>query len=158
MDNYLNMLKDSLVKKEKNLSSLIALSEKQGVIVREEKDVDWDEFNKVADEKSTLIEEILKLDEGFEMLYEHIKEGLEDNKEKYRDVIIEIKTLVKSVTEKGADLEALERRNKTAIEAAFSSTRKEIRQSKLGQKAAADYYNKMNKINTIDPQLLDRNC
>ncbi len=98
MDNYLNMLKDSLVKKERNLSSLIALSEKQGVIVREEKDVDWDEFNKVADEKSTLIEEILKLDEGFEMLYEHIKEGLEDNKEKYRDVIIEIKTLVKSVT------------------------------------------------------------
>ncbi len=158
MDNYLNMLKDSLVKKERNLSSLIALSEKQGVIVREEKDVDWDEFNKVADEKSTLIEEILKLDEGFEMLYEHIKEGLEDNKEKYRDVIIEIKTLVKSVTEKSADLEALERRNKSAIETAFSNTRKEIRQSKLGQKAAADYYNKMNKINTIDPQMLDRNC
>ncbi|MCR4648825.1 MAG: hypothetical protein K5776_07080 [Lachnospiraceae bacterium] len=158
MDNYLNMLKDSLVKKEKNLSSLIALSEKQGAIVKEENNVDWEEFTKVADEKGVLIEEILKLDEGFEMLYDHIKEGLEDNREKYSSAIIEIKALIKSVTEKGADLEALERRNKTAIEAAFSSTRKEIRQSKLGQKAAADYYNKMNKINTIDPQLLDRNC
>ena len=158
MDNYLNMLKDSLVKKEKNLSLLIALSEKQGAIVKAEKDVDWEEFSKVADEKGVLIEEILKLDEGFEMLYDHIKEGLEDNKEKYSSAIIEIKALIKSVTEKGADLEALERRNKTAIEAAFSNTRKEIRQSKLGQKAAADYYNKMNKINTIDPQMLDRNC
>ena len=108
--------------------------------------------------KTTLVDEILKLDEGFELLFEHIKEGLEGNKEKYRDIILEIQTLVKSVTEKGTKLEATEYRNKTAIEAAFANTRKEIRQSKLGRKAAADYYNKMNKINTIDPQMLDRNC
>ena len=77
---------------------------------------------------------------------------------KYKDIISEIKSLVKSVTEKSATLEALEYRNKTSIETAFANTRKEIKQSKLGQKAAADYYNKMNKINTIDPQLMDRNC
>jgi len=157
MDNYLNMLKDSLIKKEKILSELIIKSEKQGNIVKE-KEVDWDEFTKIVDEKGNLVDEILKLDEGFELLFERIKAGLEENKEKYKDIIIEIQMLVKSVTEKGANLEALEYRNKTAIEAAFANTRKEIKQSKLGQKAAADYYNKMNKINTIDPQMLDKNC
>ena len=157
MDNYLNMLKDSLVKKDRLLSELQVKSEKQGELVKQE-DINWDEFTKLVDEKGELVDEILKLDDGFELLFGHIREGLEGNKEKYKDIILEIQTLVKSVTDKSTKLEATEYRNKTAIEAAFSNTRKEIRQSKLGQKAAADYYNKMNKINTIDPQMLDKNC
>ena len=157
MDNYLMVLKDSLIKKDNILTDLISKSEKQAEIVKADQ-VDWDEFTRLVDEKGELIDEIMKLDDGFETLYARIKEGLEENKEKFKDVIIEIKSLVKSVTEKSANLEALEYRNKTAIEAAFANTRKEIRQSKLGQKAAANYYNKMNKINTIDPQMLDKNC
>jgi len=157
MDNYLNVLKDSLVKKEKILSELISKSEMQAEIVKAEQ-ADWDEFTRLVDEKGKLIDEIMKLDDGFETLFARIKEELGENKEKYKDVIIEIKTLVTSVTEKSANLEAIERRNKSVIEGAFGNTRKEIKQAKLGQKAAADYYNKMNKINTIDPQLMDKNC
>ncbi len=157
MDNYLNMLKDSLIMKERILIELQAKSEEQGEIVKAQ-DVDWDEFTRLVDEKGELVEEIVKLDDGFETLYERIKEGLNDNKETYKDIIGEIQVLVKSVTEKGAKLEATEYRNKTAIEVAFANARKEIRQSKLGQRAAADYYNKMNRINTIDPQMLDKNC
>lgn len=157
MDNYLNMLKDSLIKKEKILIDLQARSEEQGELVKAQ-EVDWDKFTRLVDEKGELVEEIVKLDDGFETLYERIKEGLSENKDKYKDIIIEIQKLIKSVTEKATKLEVTEHHNKTAIEAAFSNTRKEIRQAKLGQKAAADYYNKMNKINTIDPQMLDRNC
>lgn len=157
MDNYLNVLKDSLIKKESILTTLIDKSEKQADIVKADQ-VNWDEFTKIVDEKGELIDEIMKLDDGFENLYARIKEGLEENKELYKDIISEIKTLIKSVTEKSANLQAIEYRNKSIIESAFANTRKEIKQSKLGQKAAADYYNKMNKINTIDPQMLDKNC
>lgn len=157
MDNYLNVLKDSLIKKESILTELISKSEKQADIVKADQ-VDWDQFSQIVEEKGALIEEIMKLDDGFESLYARIKEGLEDNKDKYKDIISEIQSLVKSVTEKSANLQAIEYRNKTSIETAFSNTRKEIKQSKLGQKAAADYYNKMNKINIIDPQLMDKNC
>ena len=157
MDNYLNVLKDSLIKKESILTTLIDKSEKQADIVKADQ-VNWDEFTKIVDEKGELIDEIMKLDDGFENLYARIKEGLEGNKESYKDIISEIKTLIKSVTEKSANLQAIEYRNKSIIESAFANTRKEIKQSKLGQKAAADYYNKMNKINTIDPQMLDKNC
>ncbi len=157
MDNYLNVLKDSLVKKERILIDLQEKSELQGELVKAE-EVDWDSFSNLVDEKAKLVEEILKLDEGFESLFNRVKENLANNEDAYKDIIGEIQALVKSVTEKGAKLEATEYRNKAAIEAAFANTRKEIRQSKLGQKAAADYYNKMNKINTIDPQMLDKNC
>ena len=157
MDNYLNVLKDSLVKKERILIDLQEKSEKQGELVKEAH-VDWEAFTRLVDEKGTLVEEVLKLDEGFESLFNRIKEGLSENKDAYKDIIGEIQRLVKSVTEKSAKLEATEYRNKASIEAAFANTRKEIRQSKLGQKAAVDYYNKMNKSNTIDPQMLDRNC
>lgn len=157
MDNYLNVLKDSLFKKESILTTLIDKSEKQADIVKADQ-VNWDEFTKIVDEKGELIDEIMKLDDGFENLYARIKEGLEGNKDLYKDIISEIKTLIKSVTEKSANLQAIEYRNKSIIESAFANTRKEIKQSKLGQKAAADYYNKMNKINTIDPQMLDKNC
>ena len=157
MDNYLNVLKDSLIKKESILATLIDKSEKQADIVKADQ-VNWDEFTKIVDEKGELIDEIMKLDDGFENLYARIKEGLEGKKELYKDIISEIKTLIKSVTEKSANLQAIEYRNKSIIESAFANTRKEIKQSKLGQKAAADYYNKMNKINTIDPQMLDKNC
>ena len=157
MDNYLNVLKDSLVKKEKILIDLIAKSEEQADVVKAQ-NVDWDEFTRLVDEKGVLVDEIMKLDDGFETLYAKIKEGLEENKDKYKETILEIKELIKSVTDKSATLQALEYKNKTMIEGAFANTRREIKQSKLGQKAAADYYNKMNKINTIDPQLMDRNC
>lgn len=157
MDNYLSVLKDSLIKKDNNLSKLIEMSEKQAEIVKAEQ-VDWDEFTILVDKKGELIDEIMKLDDGFEMLYNRIKEGLEENKTNYKDKILEIRRLVKNVTEKSADLQTIEYRNKVVIEKAFSATRKEIKQSKLGQKAAVDYYNKMNKINTIDPQLMDKNC
>lgn len=157
MDNYLNILKDSLIKKEVILTNLITKSEKQAEIVKADQ-VDWEEFTRIVEEKGLLIDEIMKLDDGFESMYAKIKEGLEENKEKYKDIIVTIQSLVKSVTEKSANLQAIEYRNKSVIEAAFANTRKEIKQSKIGQKAAADYYNKMNKINTIDPQLMDKNC
>ena len=43
MDNYLNVLKDSLVKKERILIDLQEKSELQGELVKAE-EVDWDSF------------------------------------------------------------------------------------------------------------------
>jgi hypothetical protein len=50
---------------------------------------------------------------------------------------------------------ALEQRNKNTIEQAFAKERKQIASNKMTNKIAAGYYNSMNKINYIDPQLMD---
>lgn len=157
MENYLSILKVSLVKKEKLLIDLIDLSQKQFEIVKKE-DVDWDDFNELVDSKSEKIDEIMKLDEGFDILYNNIKENLINDKNKYASEIKNIQILIRSVTEKSSILEVTEKRNKTIIESAFVKTRNDIKQTKLGQKVAISYYNKMNQINTIDPQLMDKNC
>ena len=157
MEQYLNVLKDSLIKKERILLNLLDKSEEQADVVKQN-EVDWDYFTKLVDEKGELVEELLKLDEGFDFLYQRIKENLENNKENYKDMIKEIQELIKSVTQKSADLQVLEIRNKRLIEGTFANTRNEIKKSKLSQSAAIQYYNKMNRINTIDPQLMDKNC
>lgn len=157
MDNYLSLLKDSLKKKEMILIDLLDLSQKQADIVKTES-VDWDEFNKIVDDKAEKIDRLMELDEGFESLFSNIKVQLSGNESKYSNEIKILKELIKSVTEKSASLQALEMRNKALIEGTFSKTRNEIKQSKLGQKAAINYYNRMNQINTVDPQLMDKNC
>lgn len=157
MDEYISLLKDSLRKKERILIELQDKSDKQAEIVKEE-NIDWDSFIAVVDEKGVLIEELTKLDDGFGSIYERIKENLQNDKEKYASDIKDIQALIKSVTEKSATLQATEQRNKTVIEQAFNKSRKEIKQAKLGQNAALKYYNKMNKIDAVDSQMLDKNC
>lgn len=153
---YIKILIESLQKKEKILNDLYDLSIKQAEAVKVE-DPDWDEFTLIVDKKGTLIDSINSLDEGFDTLFGKVKSELETNKDKYTSEISQLKVLVKSVTEKGADLEALERRNKDLIEQSFARSRQKIKQSKVGTQAAMQYYQKMNKINTVDPQFLDKN-
>ena len=141
MEQYLNVLKDSLIKKERILLNLLDKSEEQADVVKQN-EVDWDYFTKLVDEKGELVEELLKLDEGFDFLYQRIKENLENNKENYKDMIKEIQELIKSVTQKSADLQVLEIRNKRLIEGTFANTRNEIKKSKLSQSAAIQYYRK----------------
>ena len=64
--------------------------------------------------------------------------------------------LIKEITDKSAKLSAEELRNKNLIEKKFREERNNIKQSKMGTKAALNYYQKMNKINVVDPQLMDK--
>lgn len=153
---YIKILIESLQKKEKVLTDLYGLSLEQAEVVKVE-EPDWDRFTQIVDKKGTLVDSVNSLDEGFETLFERVKEELSLNKDKYVAEITQLKILVKSVTEKGADLEALERRNKDLIEQSFARSRQKIKQSKIGTQAAVQYYQKMNKINTVDPQFLDKN-
>lgn len=153
---YINILIESLQKKEKVLTDLYDLSIKQSESVKAE-EPDWDEFTSIVDQKGELIDSINSLDEGFESLFAKVKNELETNKEGYKSEIDQLKELVKSVTEKSADLEALEHRNKDLIEQSFARSRQKVKQSKIGTVAAMQYYQKMNRINTVDPQFLDKN-
>lgn len=152
---YIEMLVDSLKKKEKLLTELLELTNKQTDILSEA-NIDWDEFGDLIDSKDTHITEINRLDEGFETLFARVKGEIESNKNEFIGEIATMKVLIKSVSEKGAEIEVVERRNKSLIENKFNDTRKIIKQSKLGSQAAAQYYQRMNKINIVDPQMMDK--
>jgi len=63
---------------------------------------------------------------------------------------------IRTLTDKSAELEALEQRNKKLVETRMAESRQVIKQSKMGSQAAMQYYQRMNRINTVDPQLMDK--
>lgn len=152
---YIDILIKSTKEKSAILCDLYDLSLLQAEIIKED-EIDWDKFMENVDKKDELVDKINELDVGFETVFRRIKEELEANKESYSKEINELKELIKSITDKSVDLQALEMRNKTLIENKFNETRKIIKQSKMGSQAAAQYYQKVNKINVIDPQLMDK--
>ena len=154
MDNYLKILEESLHKKLQVLDEIQAYNEKQKQIFQSDS-VELDEFDAAVEEKGKLIEQISKLDEGFEALYSNVAKELDGNREKYANQIQTLKQLIQQVTEKGMSVQAQEARNKALIEAYFAKERAQLRQGRQSSKVAYDYYKSMSNTNTVPPQFLD---
>lgn len=155
MEQYLQMLSDSLTKKSKLLDELSEKTKEQERLIAESA-VDWDAFDHLVEEKGTLIAEVQKLEEGFDALYGRIREGLSENRSKYRQQISGLQQQIMTVTEKSTSLMAMEERNKAQITMKFSQEKDKIKQSRVSTRVATNYYRNMSKINYIDPQLMDR--
>lgn len=158
MKHYIEIMMESLNKKEAILEQLIHKSEEQKEIVslNDAINVNWDLFDELVEQKGTLVEELMKLDEGFQTLFDRIKDELTANKDSYKNEIASMQNTIRHITELSVDLETKEQRNKALVEKKFREGRTQIKQTRLGSQAAISYYNKMNKINTVDPQLMDR--
>ncbi len=152
---YIQMMLESLQKKEEVVKNLIVGSEKQKEVLSA-KEVDWNAFDALTAEKGNLIDELLQLDEGFENLFERVKEPLTQKKDMYKTEIGFMQATIRTLTDKSAELEALEQRNKKLVESRMAESRQVIKQSKMGSQAAMQYYQRMNRINTVDPQLMDK--
>lgn len=155
MEKYLQILSDSLIAKNKILLELIQESEHQASIVKEDV-VDWNAFDESVEKKGALIEKLNQFDDGFEALYNRIREGLNQDRSKYKDQIVEIQKLITQVTESSSTLMATEERNKELVTNRFTVEKKRYKQQRVSSKAANNYYASMNKINYIDPQLMDK--
>lgn len=155
MENYLQVLEDSLHKKMDVLCRIELLCAKQEKILSTEP-VSEDDFDKSIDEKGALIDELNQLDEGFEKLYGRIKEQLSAEKGKYKPQILALQEQIAGVTEKSVAIQALEARNKKLAEAYFAKAKRELRESRRSSRAAMDYYRNMNKSQIVSPQFMDK--
>ena len=108
------------------------------------------------DDKLSMINEVIHLDDGFESIYEKIKNELEQNKDNYREQIKRLQELIGKVTEKSTSIQAIEARNKAQMEIYFSNRKKEIQSKKSAMSVAKNYYQNMNKVRNVTPQFLDR--
>ena len=154
MDNYLNILAESLEKKIEVLSKISVYNEKQKEIFQSEQ-IDMSLFDQYVDEKGQLIAEISKLDEGFQTLYNHVALQLQNDKEKFVEQIQKIQASISEVTELSIAIQTQEARNKKLIEDFFVKERTEMNQNRKSSKAALDYYRKMNKSEFVAPQFID---
>ncbi len=139
---YVKMMKESLEKKIELLKQLQGLNLEQKAIL-EDGESSPDELDDNMEKKASIIDRLDKMDEGFQGLYDKVKEELDVNREKYADDIRSMQRLIKEITDLSADVQAKEMQNKELAKKKFSYVRSQLRETKHGQKAVASYYASM---------------
>lgn len=155
LDNYLDIMIDSLEKKIKILTDIEDKSREQSEMIKSEEML-YADLDKNMDEKAEMIAQLDKLDEGFEALYSNIKDSLNERKEQHADKIRNIQSLIETVMAKSASIQVMEARNKADIEQRLSAEKKNLRERRTVSKAAYNYYLSTNKIDVVTPQFMDK--
>ncbi len=155
MERYLDAMIQSMNEKSDCLKQLLEMTAQQEQAISGE-NIDWDTFDRLIDEKETVIDRLGQLDDGFQAVFDKIRDELEDRKAQYKDRIAKLQEQIRQVTDQSNALITAEHRNKTLMETQATQERKRIRQTKANAKVATNYYNSMNRINFIDPQLMDK--
>jgi len=154
MESLLQILQDSLKQKLEILSAVELKSKEQAELLVDP-DVSLATLDQNMDEKDKLIEEISRLDSGFEAVYENIREELISKKDIYKDQIKTIQTYVSAIMDKSVSIQALETRNKTAVEFLFQNRKKTLQHKKTASSVARYYQKTTKSLNVVNPQFLD---
>lgn len=153
--NYIIILTESLEKKIQVLDKISAENLSQRELLKSE-DFDMEAFETSVDRKSELIEQISFLDEGFETMYERVREALNTKKQSYQEEIATLKKLISAVTEKSVIIQKQEQENRILAEAQFSREKKKVQQIKNSRQVTSQYYKNMAKLNYVEPQFMDK--
>lgn len=151
--NYLQIMIDSLNKKKELLTRIIALNEEQNEILSRP-ELDDDAFDTNMKAKGDCIDELDRLDEGFQSLFNRVRDAINVNKATYANEISAMKKLITEVTELGARIEVQEARNKVKVEEMFRRERQEHKEAKRSASMAKSYYQNMSKV-SYEPQFMD---
>lgn len=152
--NYVLMLEESLQKKITILQKLQDLSIEQEEILTDPQS-EVEAFEENVEAKERLLDELELLDEGFETLYNKVKDEIETNKDAYKSNIEKMQNYIRKITEYSTNLQVIEHRNHEHAMKKFSSVRSKAREMRKSGKAVTSYYKNMSRVNTIDPQFMD---
>lgn len=148
------ILVESLEKKSRILDEIIKENEAQEALFKHDQ-LDMEALDASADRMGELAEKLELLDEGFEAVYDRIRQELIENKSAYRGEIRRMQELIAVITEKVVGINAARMRNKTQAENQFKKSRQQIGRASSKMKASQNYYNNMNRLNFVDPQFYD---
>lgn len=155
-ENYIIIMIESLQKKISVLEHISEKNEEQTKILSAE-ETDWDAFDRNADEKSELIEQLDRIDEGFEKLFHNVESLLTttDGRARFKEQIKQMQGLINTITEKSVAIQAVEARNKQMVEKRFAQSHQRLGKSRNSSKVARDYYKNMQQTQFVSPAFLD---
>jgi hypothetical protein len=139
---YIQLMVDTLRKKTVVLNVLMNLTQQQEYIISSDT-FQEDQFLQTISQKEEQIQILTKLDIGFEQLYESVKDELVNGKERYSAELEMLKELITDITDLSVKLQALEKRNKSKMDVLFARKRKEIKNSRISNQTATNYYKTM---------------
>ena len=144
--NYIQILEDSLESKIDLLRRLQVLCQEQAEILKDP-NATPEAFEENIEEKGKLIDRLSALDQGFDAFFAKVKDQLENNRDQYRDSIAHMRS---------SNLQVLEKQNSELARAKFSQIRTQTKEIRQSRKVVNSYYQNMMKMNTVDPQFMDR--
>lgn len=154
-EQYLTILVESLKKKLGVMDELVRLCKMQKDILSAE-EVRFEEFDRLVDDKDICLEQLQKLDDGFEIVYNRVEQELKDNKQKYAVQIKECQALISLIIDKSMEVQALEARNKQMVEEHFKKEKRVLGQGKRSAEVARSYYRSMSNTGVVPPQFMDK--
>ena len=154
-NGYLPVMIHSLKKKDRILAEIIEINRMQKDEL-EDPSLDPEDFDRTFRKKAELIEELEQLDNGFQELFEHVRDELNGNKDAYADEIREMQEYIRRLTEKSADIQTQEARNKALMEQKFEAVKKQVKEVRKSQKIVNQYYKNMMNTAFIEPQFTDK--
>ena len=154
-NTYITILIESLEKKIIVLDKIIESNKEQKEILSAE-EMDTDRFEANLNQKGELIDELNLLDDGFQGIYERIKEVINSNREAEKDEIKQMQKLISDITEKSVTIRAEEERNRVLAGKQFDNMRGNIGNVKRSRQAANSYYSNMSRVNMVDAQFMDK--
>lgn len=153
--NYINILIDSLKDKLGCLEGLIDIN-KQIVALSSAEGEDYDTLEEAADKKAELIERLDKLDDGFTVVYNRVRDELTGNSSSYSKEIEQLKEYIKKVTDATVALEVLEKESREMLEKRVTDSTEKLKMARTSTKVATNYYKNMTNQNYIEPQFVDK--
>ncbi len=142
---YVGMMVDSLQRKQQLLEYLLEKTREQEALLKDE-EMDADRFQAIIEDKGQKIDELGKLDEGFDALFRHVEREIKSNRMAYKDQIQKMQKLIQRVSELGIQIQALEQQNSGHFKVYLANQRKNIREKRMNNKTAADYYQNMANV------------
>ena len=82
--NYVQMMRESLEKKIRILEEIRLLNREQNQILQDD-NATPDQFDENIDKKQVLIDQLTGLDNGFQQMYNRVREALNSNRALYAD-------------------------------------------------------------------------
>ncbi len=153
--DYVVMLRESLEKKADILRVLLIRNKEQAAILNDP-NTSPDDLEKNINMKAELVDRLVMLDDGFEQLFNRVKDIIEADRDTYADEIKLMQDLIRQVTDLSADVQASEYKNKEYAKARFAKVRSDAREIKKSNDVVTSYYKNMMSVTTPDPAFLDK--
>lgn len=162
-ESYLDMLSRSLDRKLEILKQIEQENRKQTDLLDfpvqgAELSGKWEEaFDQTVEAKGRMIEELTRLNDGFDLLFSKVQVELTLQKEKYRTQLARLQDQIREVTEMSNRIQVQEQRNKALVDQYFSEERTKIKVGKRSTATAMKYYQTMNRTQFVASQAVDEN-
>ena len=146
-ENYIDIMLQSLKKKVTVLNQIIELNRQQKILL-DDPNLPPESLEQNLSDKDQMIRKLNELDEGFEELYNRVKDELQAQRAQYVSQISQMQDLIKEITEKSAMIQTQELRNKEKAMQKFSGIREQVKGVRNSQKVVKQYSQNMMKQNS----------